>query len=80
MNPQLHEALATYAEPGIEVTVDTRLAAELGMTSFDLIQLVGELEESLGIGIDVEQLTGVVTVGDLDTIVSGGQETQRTRE
>jgi acyl carrier protein len=70
MNQQLIEALSNYCDPGIEITRETELISDLGMTSFDLIQAMGDFEESTGHSIDMENLAGVTTVGQLDAAVA----------
>ena len=44
--------------------------ADLGLDSVALIELVGYLEEKLQIRIPDEELAGVQTLGDLESVVS----------
>ena len=57
MNPPVHDALSllipTFNKESPSIYPVRLAGSELGMTSFDLIQLVGELEESLvACGVD----------------------------
>lgn len=48
-----------------DITSGSRLAEDLDIDSFDILMLIGELEEEFSISIDENQLEGVVTVGDI---------------
>ncbi len=47
------------------ITEDSRLAEDLGLTSFSLMCIMGEVEQELGITIDETQLVDIYTVGDV---------------
>lgn len=47
------------------ITCDSLLAEDLDIDSFDILMLIGELEEEFDINIDENQLEGVTTVGDI---------------
>ncbi|EPH06054.1 hypothetical protein HMPREF1531_00702 [Propionibacterium sp. oral taxon 192 str. F0372] len=70
MNQHLIDALGAYCEPGTQLSEDLHLVTDLGMTSFDLIQALGDLEMATGKGIDVDELNGIATVGDLNSVVN----------
>ncbi len=48
-----------------EVTLEARLAEDLGADSLASVELVMALEESVGVSIDDEALPGMKTVGDI---------------
>lgn len=54
-----------------EITKDSRLAEDLDIDSFDILMLIGELEEEFDISIKEEQLSEVVTVGDIVNRLEG---------
>ncbi len=70
MNQHLIDALGAYCDPDLQLSENSHLVTDLGMTSFDLIQAVGDLEMATGKGIDVEELNGIATVGDLNSVVN----------
>lgn len=70
MNQHLIDALGAYCEPNLQLSEDLDLVTDLGLTSFDLIQVVGDLEMTTGKGINVEELNSVTTVGDLNSVIS----------
>lgn len=47
------------------ITAETLLSEELDIDSFDILMLIGELEEEFDITIKEDQLGEVVTVGDI---------------
>jgi len=51
-----------------KVTAETELVNDLGMNSFDLVQLSCEMEEQFNTKIEPEKLTNVKYVGDLLTL------------
>jgi acyl carrier protein len=65
--------LARLLEPGKPVTHDMRLTDELGLSSSLALELLLELEEQLGIQIDVELMDQdqMTTVEDLATFIAG---------
>ena len=55
-----------------------RLAEDLGLSSLEIVELVGLLEEEHGVAIDDRQMAAALTVGDLDRLVAqGGQDALR---
>lgn len=51
------------------ITEDTRLVADLGLTSFGLVDIVVNAEEEFGVSIPDEYLKEIQTVGDAIRIV-----------
>jgi len=50
---------------GIEITEDTNFLLDLQLTSFDIVSMIGELENDLGIEIEDKVLKDLETVGIL---------------
>lgn len=66
MLDQIKEILAQYVEvEPDEITEESRLAEDLGLSSFAMMSLMGDLEEQLGIAIDESELTEINTIGDV---------------
>lgn len=62
--------LAPAAEPGEEVTADTKLIADLGFHSLALLELGCAVEELFEIGTLAERLAGQVDrVGDVELLL-----------
>lgn len=57
--------IAKAGETGAEITRDTVLASDLGLNSFDLADLVCEIEDEYGIEIPDKVLPSLLTVGDV---------------
>jgi acyl carrier protein len=66
MLDRIKEILAQYVdvEPD-EVTEDSRLAEDLGLSSFSMMSMMGEFEEAFGITVDEAELTEIATIGDI---------------
>lgn len=50
---------------GKEITMESRIMADLGADSLDILQLLMTIEEENGITIPDEQLASFETVGDI---------------
>ena len=48
-----------------EIKLETNLRSELGLTSFDLVSLISEIEETYDIKINDEDIESILTVKDL---------------
>ena len=66
MLDKLRVILAQYveAEPG-EITEDSRLVEDLGLSSYALMSLMGDVEEQFDITVDETELTEVRTIKDV---------------
>ncbi|MCL1791905.1 MAG: acyl carrier protein [Peptococcaceae bacterium] len=49
----------------IEITGDNQLVRDLGITSFDLVEMCCQLEEDFGIVVNEEMMMSIVTIDDL---------------
>lgn len=74
MLEKLREALAQYVEVEPEqITMDSLLVEDLGLSSYALMSLMGDLEEQFGITVDETELTEVRTVGDVMAYIQSKQ-------
>ena len=48
-----------------EIREDSKLAEELGLTSFAVMSMMGDFEEEFGITVDESELTDIYTVKDI---------------
>lgn len=65
MYETLVNTIVNYAEIAPEdITEDSRLVEDIGLTSFDIMSMLGELEDTLDVEIDQEEAVKIVTVGD----------------
>ena len=48
-----------------EINEDSKLAEELGLTSFAVMSMMGDFEEEFGITVDESELTDIYTVKDI---------------
>lgn len=70
MEERIREILAETLELSPEeITPEKRLVADLGLTSFDLADVLVQAEEELGVAVPREVWAEVVTVEDVDRIV-----------
>ena len=70
MEEQVREILAeTLETTPDEITPDKRLVADLGLTSFDLADVVVQAREEFGVTIPSERWTEIVTVADVCRVI-----------
>ena len=62
----LAETLETTPD---EITPDKRFVADLGLTSFDLADVVVQAREEFGVTIPSERWTEIVTVADIYRVI-----------
>lgn len=75
MKEKLLELLAESAGVSVdELNDDTRLVADLGLTSFDLSDIVVAAEEEFGIEIPDERFPEIQTVADVLRVVGEVQD------
>ena len=73
MEEQLKEILAEAAEvTPDEIDYDTRLIADLGLTSFDFADIAARAEEEFNISIPDEAVTRIETFRDVLCLVQEG--------
>lgn len=65
MFEKIKKTLLLYVDCDPEsITPETEFLKDLNMNSYDIITMVGELEEEFGITIDNEDLKDIITVND----------------
>lgn len=70
MEKKIKEILSEISGiPASEITRDTRITGDLGMTSFDLADTVITVEETYGLRIPDERFSDLETVGDIMRII-----------
>lgn len=57
--------LGEYAEIDDSVNEDSQLIADLGLSSLSVMEIVNDAEDVFSITINDDELTGLVTVGDV---------------
>ena len=66
MLDKVREIMTRYVELEPEqIQMDSKLAEELGLTSFAVMSMMGDFEEEFGITVDENELTDIHTVGDI---------------
>ena len=53
-----------------EITLETRLADDLGLNSYEFMTLLGELEDEFDMEVDEKEVTKLVTIADLLDYIS----------
>ena len=68
---KLNALLAPYLPEGAApVTEQTDLHAELGLSSYSILSLIGNIEDAFGIRICYEDVTRLTTVGDVEAYLA----------
>lgn len=69
---ELKEIVLDYlGDDDIEVSEGSVLTDDLGLTSLDLISIVGDVEDSFGISVEDEAMDSIETVGDVLDYIEG---------
>lgn len=65
MYEKIKELILNYVEVDPDtVTPDSKFIEDLGFNSFDFMSMLGELEDTLGVTVDEEEITKLSTVQD----------------
>lgn len=48
-----------------DITEDLKLRADIGLNSFDMVNVCVDLENEYGVSVDSKDFSGIKTVGDL---------------
>ncbi len=65
MYEQIKELILNYVEVEPDaVTPDSKFIEDLGFNSFDFMSMLGELEDTLGVTVDEEEIAKLSTVQD----------------
>ena len=66
MLEKIRDIMTRYVELNPEeIKEDSKLAEELGLTSFAVMSMMGDFEEEFGITVDESELTDIYTVKDI---------------
>ena len=65
MLEKLKEIIKEHTGSDIDITEDTVLLTDLGMSSFDLVQLVCAVEDEFDVEIPDKEIKNFKTVGDV---------------
>lgn len=53
-----------------EITPDTAILQDLKMNSYDIVTMIGELEDEFDIEVNTDSLGSIITVGDLADFIT----------
>ncbi len=67
------ETILDYVEPDSEITGDSRLKQDCGLTSFDTVALFGSLCREYGVSDQLPELRRVKTVRDLYDVLESAK-------
>ena len=77
MLDKIREIMTRYVElDPEEIKEDSKLAEELGLTSFAVMSMMGDFEEEFGITVDESELTDIYTVKDIMVYIQKKQQEQ----
>lgn len=65
------ELFATMADTQNEITADSELIEDLGITSMDVLYLISSLEEEFSVKVPEKAIRKMVTVGDVAETIAG---------
>lgn len=68
---KLIELFLNYVEPDENITADTSIKEDLGMSSFDLVCLAEEIFAEFGVKLNAENFRNCRTVGKLAAYIAG---------
>lgn len=70
LNREILAVVRDATETEMEITEDTHLIRQMGLSSVEIMMMVSELEDAFGIEIPPTELRHVQTVGDLCRLVA----------
>jgi len=65
MIERLHDIVRQYADEETTITAEMTLLTHLGLNSYELVQLVCEIEEEFGVEIPDRTISGFKTMQDV---------------
>lgn len=75
MLDKIRDIMTRYVElDPEEIREDSKLAEELGLTSFAVMSMMGDFEEEFGITVDESELTDIYTVKDIMDYIKKKQQ------
>ena len=69
MRKEIIDVITESTETELDVTPDMDLFADMGLSSMEIMVMLGDLEDAFDIEIPVEELTDVCTVQDLSDMI-----------
>lgn len=69
LNMEILEVISRSTETELEITENTHLLRQMGMTSVEIMMLISDLEDHFDITIPANSLRGVQIVADLQSLV-----------
>ena len=69
MRKEIIDVITESTETELNVTPDMDLFADMGLSSMEIMVMLGDLEDAFDIEIPVEELTDVCTVQDLSDMI-----------
>lgn len=69
LRKEIIDVIEESTETELDVTPDMDLFADMGLSSMEIMVMLGDLEDAFDIEIPVEELTDVCTVQDLSDII-----------
>ncbi|MDD4844542.1 MAG: phosphopantetheine-binding protein [Anaerotignum sp.] len=79
MLTELIEMIKDTFSPTIEVTGETALKTDLALDSFEIINLIGILEDKYKIDINVMDIVSLITVDDICNFIANKKDTSLER-
>ena len=73
MTERIIDTLLNYVEPEEEITAETDIKSELGMSSFDLVCFADELYEAFGVALTPDNFRDFCTVGQLADFIGSAK-------
>jgi len=62
---RIHQILQPFVKPDIELTEDSELVSELGLTSLQVMSLIEHIEDDFDISVPLNILPDIRTIRDL---------------
>ncbi len=66
---QIIKVIADITEVEEKITEETLIVRDLGLTSIEIISLIGELEDIFDVDLDIRKNASVKTVGQLCQVI-----------
>lgn len=73
MVEKIIDMLLNYVEPDDEITAETNIKTQLGMTSFDLICFGDDLYNEFGVRLTADNFRSCITVGALANFIENNK-------
>lgn len=70
LNREILSIIRDSTETEMEITENTHLIRQMGLSSVEIMMMVSELEDAFGVEISASDLRHVQTVGDLCRLVA----------